>query len=204
MQSDSVSKPYPPLQPDVQRKLRQELLELGLGDRLPTFADVQSEKTPCMFPYDARPREHLLSPPLIIGQTPDLEAVVHESLRCANTAGAVTRSATQDTTILGKFIPKGTTVYLPLSVIQTRAGYQVHDDQLRSESSKANKKTSPWNPNTVHQFEPSRWLVDGQFDGKAGPWMPFSLGPRGCYGRALAASLIAYMRVIHATLIFLP
>jgi hypothetical protein len=117
-----------------------------------------------------------------------LDAVVHESLRCANTAGAVTRSATQDTTILGKFIPKGTTIYVPLSLIQSSSGHQAHSDEARSESSKATKKITAWDPKTVLEFEPSRWLVDGRFDSKAGPWMPFSLGPRGCYGRALAVS----------------
>ena len=165
--------PYPLLQPDVQRKLRQELLELGLGDRLPTFADVQSEKTPCMFPHDTRSRTPL-SPPLIIGQTPVLEAVVHESLRCANTAGAVTRSATQDTTILGKFIPQGHHCLLAAVRHRNRAGYQSHDDQLRSESSKANKKTSPWDPRQCTSLSP-----------RGGLWMVSSTAKRdhGCRSR---------------------
>jgi cytochrome P450 len=92
----------------------------------------------------------------------------------------------QDTTILGKFIPKGSTIYVPLATINGMPGYQANNDELRSESSKAAKDIPAWDPNTVHQFQPSRWLVDGQFDSRAGPWMPFSLGPRGCFGRALA------------------
>jgi hypothetical protein len=188
------------IQPDIQHQLKHELVEQGLGDRLPTFADVQSEKTP---------RKLLPQPPQQLLPAADsikcavLDAVVHESLRCANTAGAVTRSATQDTTILGKFIPKGTTIYVPLSLVQSSSGHQAHSDEARSESSKATKKIPAWDPKTVHEFEPSRWLVDGRFDSKAGPWMPFSLGPRGCYGRALAVSHRLY-ETAQGTLIVPP
>jgi cytochrome P450 len=42
----------------------------------------------------------------------------------------------------------------------------------------------------VHIFKPERWLkqVDGveTYDHQAGPFLTFSLGPRGCFGKKLA------------------
>lgn len=117
----------------------------------------------------------------------DLEAVVHEVLRCGNTAGGVTRDTIQDTTILGHFIPKDTLIYIPLATIQSFSGRQAKIDENRSETSKTSDKSIlPWDPETISDFEPERWLKDGIFDARAGPWMPFSMGSRGCYGRALA------------------
>ena len=35
-------------------------------------------------------------------------------------------------------------------------------------------------------FRPERWLrPDGSFDPRAGPWLPFSAGQRGCFGKSL-------------------
>ncbi|KAJ7815931.1 cytochrome P450 [Mycena leptocephala] len=94
---------------------------------------------------------------------PYLSAVLYEILRCARTAPAVTRDATRDTVLLGYPIPKGTQVFLALGKI----GY--------------------WSSSDVHLFSPDRWLrQDGSFDAKAGPWLPFSTGFRGCFGQKLA------------------
>lgn len=66
--------------PDIQCKLRNYLrTEMPeLDDRPPTFAEVATDR----LPY--------------------LEAVTAETLRLSRTAGAVTREATVDATILGK------------------------------------------------------------------------------------------------------
>ncbi len=162
--------------------MRKELLDAGLQDKVPTFTDMTDEKLPCE-PARATRRQRRL-----ILSCADLTAVIYESLRMANTAGAVTRQATCDTAILGKFIPKGTTVYFPLTIIGTASGLQTTNDDLRSESSKAAPKLNSWDPATIGEFEPERWLSDGHFDGRAGPSFPFSLGSRGCFGKALAVS----------------
>ncbi len=124
----------------------------------------------------------------------DLEAVVYESLRLARTAGGVTRRAMTDTTILGHFIPRDTIIYVPLSAIQTYSGYQAKNDALRSETSKDIKA---WEVGNISKFDPERWIVDGEFDSKAGPWMPFSAGARGCMGKSLAVSLLSRNKSPH-------
>ncbi len=117
---------------------------------------------------------------------------MHETLRCSNTAGGVTRDTVKDTNILGHFIPQNTLIYIPLATIQSFPGRQATNDEDRSETSKDSEKNiHPWDPETIRDFDPERWIKDGEFAPKAGPWMPFSMGSRGCYGRALAVSRFA-------------
>ncbi|KAJ6608065.1 cytochrome P450, partial [Mycena sp. CBHHK59/15] len=73
--------------PDVQRKLRSELLNNlpAIATRPPTYAEISDESN---LPY--------------------LSAVIYEILRCSRTALAVARDATCDTVLLGYPIPKGT------------------------------------------------------------------------------------------------
>jgi cytochrome P450 len=105
----------------------------------------------------------------------------------------------EDTTILGRVIPKGTTVVFP-----TVTGYEDEttpiygpdvgsDVAKRNESLKdrrepeASRKVGYWAAGTGHLFQPERWLdADGQFDINAGPSLPFSLGQRACFGKNLA------------------
>jgi hypothetical protein len=87
--------------------------------------------------------------------------------------------------VLGKPIPKGTTLYLPLALIATMPLEDIAATPA-SESAIHQK----WKGNTLMQFKPERWLDDeGQFDSQVGSQSaPFSGGQRGCFGKALAVS----------------
>ena len=55
----------------------------------------------------------------------------------------------------------------------------------------ASRKCGYWEAGTGLKFAPERWFdANGKFDPNAGPWMPFSLGQRGCFGRNLAVSQV--------------
>ncbi|KAJ6597516.1 cytochrome P450 [Mycena vulgaris] len=101
---------------------------------------------------------------------PYLSAVVYEILRYSKTASAVARDATCDTVLLGYPIPKGTQVLMLIGMIQ-----------------QIDERSGRWSSSDVHSFNPERWLrQDGSFNAKAGPWLPFSQGFRGCFGQKLA------------------
>lgn len=62
---------------------------------------------------------------------------------------------------------------------------------LSSQRAALQRGVKAWDPKTVREFRPERWLAtlgDGtiSFDSQAGPSLPFSDGMRGCYGRKLA------------------
>ncbi|KAJ7271167.1 cytochrome P450 [Mycena rebaudengoi] len=157
--------------PDVQRKLRSELLNKlpAIASRLPTYAEISDESN---LPY--------------------LNAVMYEILRCSRPAPAVIRDAKCDTVLLGYPIPKGTQVLMPLGMIQQMESDGSKDvtdglHSVRSASSNRGRKTGYWSSSDVHLFNPERWLrQDGSFNANAGPWLPFSYGPRGCFGQKLA------------------
>lgn len=116
----------------------------------------------------------------------DLEAVVYEILRLAGVVPATTRTATKDAIVLGKRIPKGTTLYFPLTMI---ASLPLEDT--------AADPTNPvmhhvkWQQESLGRFDPDRWLNDaGSFDGQSGARsLPFSAGQRGCFGKGLAVRI---------------
>ncbi|KAJ9113051.1 hypothetical protein QFC22_006147 [Naganishia vaughanmartiniae] len=147
--------------PDVQKKLKKELTEAGLMEREFTYQDLLAEKVPY------------------------LEATANEILRLAGTAAGVSRIATRDTTVLGKLIPKGTTLYLPLTLMAT-----LPMEDLAGDPSNVGAKDAKWPGATLKSFEPERWLDDqGMFDASVGVQsLPFSAGQRGCFGKALAVS----------------
>lgn len=155
--------------PDVQRKLRSELLNRlpSIAARPPTYDEISDELN---LPY--------------------LSAVIHELLRCSRTASCVARDATRDTMLLGYSIPKGTQIIMPIGMVQqveSDGSKDVTDslDSVRSASSK--RRTGYWSAADVHEFIPERWLrPDGSFNAHAGPWIPFSVGFRGCFGQKLA------------------
>ncbi|KAJ7152702.1 cytochrome P450 [Mycena crocata] len=177
--------------PDVQRKLRAELLNNlpSMDTRPPTFSEICDEDN---LPY--------------------LSAVVYEVLRCARTTSATGREATRDTVLLGYPIPKGTTVILGLGMVQmTEIEKPLPNtpedmDELRSASSKrAGRKSGYWSPTDVHEFKPERWLrpEDGSFNAAAGPWIPFSVGFRGCFGQKLAVlELRLFLAIVQANFFF--
>ncbi|KAJ9110647.1 hypothetical protein QFC19_001476 [Naganishia cerealis] len=145
--------------PDVQKRLKKELTEAGLLEREITYNDLLTEKVPY------------------------LEATTQEILRLAGTAAGVSRIATRDTTVLGKHIPKGTTLYFPLALM---AHLPVQD--LAGDSRAGRTSEGKWKGDTLRKFVPERWLDgEGQFDGQVGVQsLPFSAGQRGCFGKALA------------------
>nr|XP_019046906.1 hypothetical protein I302_03510 [Kwoniella bestiolae CBS 10118]OCF25836.1 hypothetical protein I302_03510 [Kwoniella bestiolae CBS 10118] len=150
--------------PAIQRKLRQHLL-----NRLPQ--DIIHNMT-----FDD----------LIAVNLPYLEAVVHETLRMARTAGGFLRDTKEDMCIMGHHIPKGTTLAFPTSI-----GHQdlSSPDYLLSTSLShaEERRVGYWKSGTGHVFDPERWLTeDGQFNAIAGPSLPFSLGQRRCFGKNLA------------------
>jgi cytochrome P450 len=122
---------------------------------------------------------------------PFLDAVIDECLRIGGPAPMVAREAMTDTVLLGHHIPKGMT----LLINNAGPGFKTKPvevvDSTRSESSIAKTRGGTWNVDDLHLFKPERWLKtndkgDVIYDAQAGPFLTFSLGPRGCFGRRLA------------------
>lgn len=123
-------------------------------------------------------------------QVPYLEAVIEESLRLSGPITAVVRQAQVDTTILGHQVPKGIEVLIPLRGPSiTEAPFTI-DESLRSESSRFHSHIRGSWKDDPEAFIPERWLkYEGgivTFDSQAGPFLAFSSGTRGCFGRRLA------------------
>lgn len=129
---------------------------------------------------------------------PYLDAVIEEVLRVSGPVGAIVRAPTVDTTIMGRVIPKGTAVFLPLAGAGVTQP-SICDPALRSEEGEEKTTTTPssytkrdnWDGMEPEKFVPERWLgqdEDGNvvYDAQAGPMLAFSLGIRGCVGRRLA------------------
>ncbi|CAE6432354.1 unnamed protein product [Rhizoctonia solani] len=99
-------------------------------------------------------------------RVPVLEAVVAETLRCAGVGSLTGRELTQDETVSGRFVPKGT--------------------QLMFTTALMSSNKLEWGPD-AEEWRPSRWLTpDGAFNRSAGPSVPFGLGQRSCFGQRLA------------------
>jgi len=125
---------------------------------------------------------------------PYLEAVIDEVMRLHATL--LSRTATRDTQVLGKFIPKGTTVWM----LCNGPGFQSPSFDSAIAQRGANTENSfskDWNETgDMFTFEPERWLrkkenPSGEGDefehnGNAAPNFAFGQGFRGCWGRRLA------------------
>ena len=116
---------------------------------------------------------------------------MEEILRCAQTAFGQIRTSKNDTELLGHRIPKGTDVFCLSNGPSTRSGAPFTiDEKLRSESSRdAKDRTGVWDVTDMGVFMPERWLKQSEkgeevFDSRAGPSIPFGLGPRGCFGES--------------------
>lgn len=128
---------------------------------------------------------------------PYLDAFIEEVLRLSDPTMAISKEALCDMEILGHVVPKGTVVVLCLSgpTFQQR-GISVTESQ-RSQSSQKHQgdRLGDWADSEFpgDKFRPERWLQaseekDGElvFNSQAGPFLSFSSGTRGCWGRRLA------------------
>ncbi|CRK13251.1 hypothetical protein BN1723_009942, partial [Verticillium longisporum] len=96
--------------------------------------------------------------------------------------------AGHDTTVLGRAVPKGTTMLL------LAQGPSLTSPALRIPEAARSPSARPcgaWDPEGMELFAPERWLsTDGAgnvvFDPLAGPVLGFGGGVRGCFGRKLA------------------
>ena len=117
-------------------------------------------------------------------QIPYLDAFVEETLRCATTTNGVMRVTKADTEVLGYRIPRGTDILFMINGPSFMAAPFPVDEKLRSGNSRdAKAKTGTWEVHDMDVFKPERWLVNQEFDSRAGPSLPFGLGPRGCFGK---------------------
>lgn len=128
----------------------------------------------------------------IVGSNiPYLDATAEEVLRLAQTTPGQMRLAKCDAEVLGYRIPKGTDVFCTSNGPSFKNAPFPIDEKLRSESSRdAKDRTGVWDVTDMSVFMPERWLAKGQdgkevFDSRAGPSIPFGLGPRGCFGKHL-------------------
>ncbi|KAH8888496.1 cytochrome P450 [Thozetella sp. PMI_491] len=123
-------------------------------------------------------------------QAPYLEAVIEEVLRLSGPIYLSAREAQVDTMVMGHHVPKGTTVIFNLAGPSITTPPIEYTKEARHQSS---KQTPFWNSHHVTEFLPERWLKPGPneggapvFDSKAGPFLSFSGGSRGCYGKRFA------------------
>lgn len=129
---------------------------------------------------------------------PYLDASIEESLRLGTPTPLVAREAMEDTVLLGHRIPKGTALLISSVGPSFRSAPADVDDAARSETSRTKHWGGAWDPEDMEDFRPERWLREAEeeeeeggrrrvtFDPQAGPFLTFSLGPRGCFGRKLA------------------
>ncbi|KAH7159615.1 cytochrome P450 [Dactylonectria estremocensis] len=139
---------------------------------------------------------------------PYLDAVMEETVRCAQIATLIVRTATCDTQILGYPIPKGVNVILPLTGPSMTEPALDIPEHTRSTASQRDKDRVPAWGDDIGEFIPERWLkwdcgAEGiptqVFCPNAGPNLAFSTGPRQCFGKRLAHM---EMRVLMTLLIW--
>ncbi|KAJ4369655.1 hypothetical protein N0V83_005417 [Neocucurbitaria cava] len=140
---------------------------------------------------------------------PYLDAVIAESLRLSLTGPVSFRQTLERCDILGHSIPAGT----PIVLVTAGPSYDSPDmpiapEYVRSKTSQAsylrkhathsNLKATPLIAN-LQAFNPSRWIrEDGTFDQDSIHMLPFSAGPRGCFGKKIA---LLEMKMMLAVLI---
>jgi cytochrome P450 len=145
---------------------------------------------------------------ILKAHNPYLDAVVEEMLRHSRVAPVTLRQATTDTEILGKFIPKGTTVgFLANGPGIMMPSIPVNSGKRSAAALAHMYKTDLLDDADISEFLPERWLAtkttdtgveETVFDPSKCPSQAFGLGPRGCFGKKLA-----YMEIrIFLTLLF--
>lgn len=166
--------------PQVQQKLRKSLraayVDAAAQGRQPTVTEIAKS------------------------QVPYLDAVIEESLRLSGPITAVVRQAQVETTILGHRVPKGVEVLITLSGPSiTQAPFAI-DESLRSDSSQSHSHVRGSWDDSPEAFIPERWLKyegdSAAFDSQSGPFLSFSTGTRGCFGRRLAYLQLKVLMVL--------
>ena len=133
--------------PKIQRRLREEVRSFLPDPRRPTSSILSSD----------------------IDSLPYLNAVCNEVLRLYSPVPITVRVAAHDTTLIGHYIPKGTTIF------------------ISSWATNANKDL--WGDDAA-EFDPDRWLGEGK--GNTGgiesnyAFLTFLHGPRSCIGQSFA------------------
>ncbi|KAL7935632.1 cytochrome P450 [Trichoderma chlorosporum] len=151
------------------------------------------------FPAAVQEKRDLTYEELSNAQVPYLDDAVEEILRHSNTIAFVVRQAQQDTTVLGRHIPKGTNVFL----MANGPGYLEPNmklaDEARSSGARQTAKSAlsgTWSDDDIAKFVPERWLETDPdtgaevFNTMAGPSLAFGMGLRGCFGRKLALQVL--------------
>lgn len=136
-----------------------------------------------------------------------VDCVIAETLRLSNTGPVSFRQTVTQCNILGHTVPAGTPIIL------VTAGPSYSDpsmpwtpEHLRSKTSQAFSplgQTSLYSKQTHHDltlFDPTRWLRDDgtTFNPDAISMLPFSAGPRGCFGKRIA---LLEMKIVLTVLI---
>lgn len=151
------------------------------------------------FPTASRERREPTYFELSRAHIPYLDAVVDEVLRHANTIAFVARQALQDTTVLGRRIPKGTNIFLMANGPGYLEPNMRLEDETRSPGARQGGKsalTGAWTDGDIAKFQPERWLEKDPdtgaeiFNSMAGPSLAFGMGLRGCFGRKLALQVL--------------
>lgn len=134
---------------------------------------------------------------IIDAKIPYLDAFIEECLRYALTVGAIVRTATIDTQLLGCHIPAGTHIVMNTRIF--KRPIPISED-LRSITSQAAQKARPrggiegMSGQNLDKFDPTRWLYTNEhgkeaFDADALPNLVFGGGLRGCFGKSSPSTL---------------
>ena len=155
--------------------------------------DAQRKLRDSLWDEHQNARQELRNPSqeeIVRAQVPYLDAFLEEVLRLDSPAPVIIKQTLADTVILDRLIPKGTQIFFPLWGPSIDEPAFAVNENSRSESSQKHVHDTPndWTSSKYPgaDFHPERWLQDGAFNSKAGPFLTFSTGNRDCWGKRLA------------------
>lgn len=144
---------------------------------------------------------------IVARSIPYLDAVIAETLRLSATGPVCFRQVVAPCTILGHLLPTGTPLILVTGDASHRpSAMPILSNELRSKTSRkipvpiCDRKMNL----TSNIFDPDRWLVDEKYEPNAFPMLPFSAGPRGCFGKSIAMLEMRIFLVVLMTHFELP